>query len=243
VKKIALLFAVCALGLTASAQTKKIVPPVKGQEWWESFEGCRDATSFIPYYPRTSTTRKAPAGLIFGGLPREACVLMPLPEIDGKNGWVRQQAGAPYYFQNVNGVLGPKSRKECLNDAVRVEYLPDKPAPKLADPPPSLPARDENVNVNVTGVPSDINLHGKVDVYNHHDGTVVVEIRNPSVVALPQPPSGGVKRHWWSGKKIVAALAIAGGVIVAIIFATHHHDQPAPPTNTKPPVVTTLPPS
>lgn len=110
--------------LPVQAQTRPA--PLEGQEWWGTVEGCMNATAFVYYYPRTSSSRTAPAGLVLGGLSREACVKMPLPEINVPSGWVRQQAGAPYYFRNDNGQLVPAFRKECLNDAIEISYLPEK---------------------------------------------------------------------------------------------------------------------
>ncbi|MBL8030615.1 MAG: collagen-like protein [Candidatus Doudnabacteria bacterium] len=104
--------------------------PVQGVEWWETYEQCRDAQNFVYYIPRTKSTLKLGKDYFVAGLPREACVKMPLPEIAIKEAWVRQQAGSPYvYSASTEGGLKPLYRQECGNAALGIQYVEYVPIP------------------------------------------------------------------------------------------------------------------
>lgn len=128
-----LLFLVFFVNLgMASAANKKIIPPIKNIEWWETQKECEDAgENFVNYIPRTKSTASARDGLILDGLPHRACVEMPLPEIGLKSAWVRQAEGDPYLFERKkDGSFVPKFRFECKNTALAYVYLSDSQGPK-----------------------------------------------------------------------------------------------------------------
>ena len=108
------------------AAKKRIIPPIKGVEWWETQRECEDAKGFVNYIPRTTALFPSPLGFISAGLPHRACVAMNLPEISVTVGWVRQPEGAAYLFKKENdGSLTPVYVLKCMNKVSNFVYLPD----------------------------------------------------------------------------------------------------------------------
>ncbi len=104
--------------------------PAKGVEWWGALEECQNAKGFVYYKPRTKSKLRLAKGHFVAGLPREACVMMPLPEIAENQAWVRQEAGASYVFSDpAEGDVKPLYRLECGNSALAISYVDYVPMP------------------------------------------------------------------------------------------------------------------
>src|SRR6266403_1685795 len=55
--------------------------PILGLEYWNSEEDCEHVEDFVYYHPRIARHRALAIGEFVAGIPRKACVEMPLPEI------------------------------------------------------------------------------------------------------------------------------------------------------------------
>jgi hypothetical protein len=114
--------------------------PILGLEYWNSEVECRTAGNFVYYYPRVARHRMLRPGEFVAGLPHKACVEMPLPELRGLRGWVRQDTGTLYIFQRTTmGAPLPVANWECSNEPIRLAYLPT-PLPPPGPPGPPGPS-------------------------------------------------------------------------------------------------------
>jgi hypothetical protein len=143
-----LLLALPAAGQQVTSSPRRGPKPIQGVEYWSTEQECRNAKygEFLVYYPRiTSGKRNLRSGERIAGLPADACVEMPLPEIEGKRGWVRQDSGTLYIWREDSlGVLQAVANYECGNGPVVVRYLqppqgPPGPQGERGEPGPPGP--------------------------------------------------------------------------------------------------------
>jgi hypothetical protein len=186
---------------------QKMVPPVKGVEWWETSQECADAKVFVNYIPRTTSFGPASKDFILAGLPYRACVQTNLPEIRIASGWVRQTEGDKYFFKKESdGNLVPVFMQKCLNKVQGYIYLPDPKGEKGDSGLQGIPGKD-----GMQGIPGLAGPQG------------LPGLQGPQGL----PGKDGVvpkKRH----RKLVAGLIIVGGIATAafIISLTRGEEKP-----------------
>lgn len=120
------------------------------------------------------------------------------------------QAGVPVVVNKETGIA--KWVYGCGNDILSPWSPKRAPMPAITEQNTPPPSRDENVNLNVTGVPTDINVHvsGEVDV--KHSGEVVFQPTEPlsNTFGVVKPPDK--KSRCGTGCKILLGILIGGGI-------------------------------
>jgi hypothetical protein len=184
---------------------------------WSSVDRCIAAKDAPFYYPKIVHQQKMLADEKILGLSSDSCVKMDLPDRIIGGGFVRIEAGRKMVYSTKTGA--PIRLAECNNKVYEVVSLTPASTP---------PATPQKMDVQVSGIPEDINLgvngevkvihSGAVDVNVHHSGTVFVE------KISPKPESHGSRCGKWAWKCWVPP--VAGGAAAGIYFATRGKKTP-----------------